>query len=132
MDGLLQRWSLETTQAGRDALFDELKAAGKFPDGTDDSWEDQVKSYPDIGALDSLEDRTRFTKRLLRKKEFAESEQESFAKQQERGLNPCDPDQEFELTAVQRFIGRFLSPQCPYYSALLYHGVGVGLSLIHI
>ena len=126
MDGLLQRWSLETTQAGRDALFDELKAAGKFPDGNDDSWEDQVKSYPDIGALDSLEDRTRFTKRLLRKKEFAESEQESFAKQREQGLNPCDPDQEFELTAVQRFIGRFLSPQCPYYSALLYHGVGVG------
>jgi hypothetical protein len=62
----------------------------------------------------------------MRKQEFAENKQESIATQMEKGVNPCDPDKEFELTPVQRFIGRFMSPQCPYQSALLYHGVGVG------
>jgi hypothetical protein len=128
MEDILKRWSLETTQAGREAIFQELKEAGKFPNPTwtNESWEHDTKSYPDIGRIDSYEDRKVFTERLLKKGEFAESKQESIAEQKARGVNPCDPDQEFELTPVQRFIGRFLSPQCPYYSALLYHGVGVG------
>jgi len=128
MEDILKRWSLETTQAGREAIFQELKEAGKFPNPTwtNESWEHDTKSYPDIGRIDSYDDRKVFTERLLKKGEFAESKQESIAEQKARGVNPCDPDQEFELTPVQRFIGRFLSPQCPYYSALLYHGVGVG------
>ena len=128
MGDLLKRWSLETTQAGREAIFQELKEAGKFPDPTwtNETWEHDIKSYPDIGRIDSYDERKIFTQRLFKKGEFSESKQESIAEQMARGVNPCDPDQEFELTPVQRFIGRFLSPQCPYYSALLYHGVGVG------
>ena len=33
---------------------------------------------------------------------------------------------EFEYTPVQRFIAQFMSPETPYNSMLLYHGVGVG------
>jgi hypothetical protein len=84
-----------------------------------DEWEDSAGLYPDT------ED-PRFTEKLMRKQEFAENKQESIAEQEKQGVNPCDPDREFELTSTQRFIGRFLSPQCPYQSALLYHGVGVG------
>ena len=84
-----------------------------------DVWEEEAGLYPDT------ED-PRFTEKLMQKQEFAENKQLTIAEQQKEGVNPCDPDKEFELTPVQRFIGRFLSPQCPYQSALLYHGVGVG------
>jgi hypothetical protein len=125
---LLQQWALAGSQAERDSLFQRLKEEGKFPDATwtNDSWDVDTNAYPDIGAIDSLEDRQRFTQGLFKKLEFAESRQDSIQEQIKKGVNPCDPDAEFELTPVQRFVGRFLSPQCPYQSALLYHGVGVG------
>ena len=84
-----------------------------------DEWESEAGLYPDT-------DDPRFAEKLMRKQEFAENKQESIQQQMDNNFNPCDPDNEFELTPVQRFIGRFLSPQCPYLSALLYHGVGVG------
>jgi len=77
------------------------------------------------GLYPTLDD-PNFTQKLLQKQEFYENRQESLKSQAEQGVNPCDPEGEFELTPVQRFIGRFLSPECPYQSALLYHGVGVG------
>ena len=102
----------------RDELMVEVSKRGLFPASMDD-WEAEAGLYPDT------ED-PRFTQKLMQKLEFAENKQDSIEEQQKEGANPCDPDKEFELTPVQRFIGRFLSPQCPYQSALLYHGVGVG------
>ena len=34
--------------------------------------------------------------------------------------------EEFEYTAVQKFVAQFMSPKTPYNGMLLYHGVGVG------
>ena len=107
--------------AQRDEWFKNGQGASLYPAiMTDiDAWESEAGLYPDL-------DDPRFTEKLMRKQEFAENKQESIRSQMEDGVNPCDPDKEFELTPSQRFIGRFLSPQCPYQSALLFHGVGVG------
>ncbi len=105
----------------RDMILRELRQRNLFPRVYDYETvlEQQIGLYPDI------ED-PQFTKKLLRKQEFSENRQDPLQDQFESGVNPCDPEGEFELTPVQRFIGRFLSPECPYQSALLYHGVGVG------
>ena len=119
---ILKDWNDYTlTFAQRDELLADIQRMGLYPSimSKADEWEAEAGLYPD------LED-PRFAEKLMRKQEFAENRQDSILKQMEEGVNPCDPDKEFELTPVQRFIGRFLSPQCPYQSALLYHGVGVG------
>lgn len=121
-EDILQRWnSYDLTFAQRDELLKEIQSQGLYPSimSAVDEWETEGGLYPDV------ED-PRFAEKLMRKQEFAENRQDSIATQMEEGVNPCDPDKEFELTPVQRFIGRFMSPQCPYQSALLYHGVGVG------
>ena len=119
---LLERWNnYEIPFAQRDEWFREAQRAKLYPAVmTDiDAWESEAALYPDL-------DDPRFTEKLMRKQEFAENRQDNIRTQIENGVNPCDPDKEFELTPSQRFIGRFLSPQCPYQSALLFHGVGVG------
>lgn len=119
---ILGRWnSYDLSFEQRDTLLEEVQRLGLYPTimNTMDEWESEAGLYPDT------ED-PKFAEKLMRKQEFAENRQDSILQQKEEGVNPCDPDREFELTPVQRFIGRFLSPQCPYLSALLYHGVGVG------
>ena len=116
-EDILKKWEVLPIEQ-RDELMTEIGKRGLYPAAIDD-WEAEAGLYPDT------ED-PRFTQKLMRKLEFAENKQDSIEEQQKEGANPCDPDKEFELTPVQRFIGRFLSPQCPYQSALLYHGVGVG------
>jgi hypothetical protein len=121
-ESLLKKWnSHELSFNERDTLLEEIRTLGLYPQimTINDEWESEAGLYPDI-------DDPRFAEKLMSKQEFAENKQESIADQMNDGVNPCDPDKEFELTPVQRFVGRFLSPQCPYLSALLYHGVGVG------
>jgi hypothetical protein len=119
---LLEKWNdYALSFEERDALIEALQKRRLLPriQSEMDEWETEGGLYPD------LED-PRFAEKIMRKQEFAENKQESILTQIESNVNPCDPDREFELTPVQRFISRFLSPQCPYQSALLYHGVGVG------
>ena len=119
---ILARWnSYDLTFEQRDTLLGEIQQLGLYPElmNANDEWEREGGLYPDTQD-------PRFAEKLMRKYEFSENRQDSVQKQAEDGVNPCDPDKEFELTPVQRFIGRYLSPQCPYLSALLYHGVGVG------
>ncbi len=78
----------------------------------------------DYGLYPSLDD-PNFHQKLLQKLEFAENKQDSIT-DEDREQNLCGDGREFELSAVQRFVARFLAPECPYQSALLYHGVGVG------
>jgi len=121
-DEILRQWNgYELTFEQRDALLEDIRSLGLYPEimKASDEWEAEAGLYPDTQD-------PKFAEKLMRKQEFAENKQDSIAKQLEDGVNPCDPDKEFELSPVQRFIGRFLSPQCPYLSALLYHGVGVG------
>lgn len=116
---LLDRWFKETDFDIRDRLLVILKERKLFPQDETDKIEDEGALYPDI------ED-PRFIEKLLRKREFAENKQRSMADILAEGEDLCDPTKEFELSPVQRFISRFLSPETPYNSALLYHGVGVG------
>ena len=102
-----------------DALFAEIQRRGSYPSLVTNGWERAGALYPET-------DDPIFIEKLLQKQEFAENLQESLAEQQRRKENPCDTQEEFELTPVQRFVSRFLSPQCPYVSALVFHGVGVG------
>lgn len=115
---LLAQWETETDMDARDKLYKELQERRLFP-ATTDAWEAEAGLYPGT-------DDPRFVEKLMLKQEFAENFQESFGTQQKRGVNPCDSQEEFELTPTQRFVSRFMSPQCPYTSALLFHGVGVG------
>jgi hypothetical protein len=105
----------------RDLLLAEITKKGFFPRlyETSDALEKAAGLYP------ATED-PRFIQKLMMKAEFAEAKQDSIADQAKAGVNPCEATEEYELTPVQRFVSRFLSPQCPYQSALLYHGVGVG------
>jgi len=73
--------------------------------------------YPDI-------DDTAFLSKLLRKREFRETQQVKITDETLQD-NVCDV-QEFEYTSTQKFVGQFMSPETPYNGMLLYHGVGVG------
>lgn len=120
-DELLTVWAdvLEDNMERRDSILAEMQKRKLFPSSEMSSWETEAGLYPDS-------DDPRFMEKLMKKQEFIENAQESLGEQQKRGDNLCDTERDFELTSVQRFISRFLSPQCPYQSALLYHGVGVG------
>jgi hypothetical protein len=143
---ILDRWNDENrfnenslTFEERDKIFPEILRRGLFPNSMQ-SWEEDAGLYPEAPSLyttssgPSTEEPyfmgdPKFVEKLLRKKEFLDTRQKSIAEQAEevkKGKNPCDPEGEFELSATQRFVSRFLSPQCPYNSALLFHGVGVG------
>jgi hypothetical protein len=140
---LLELWRTTTDFRVRDQIYKAMKKKGLFPQLDEDLIEDKGGLYP------SYED-PRFVEKLLRKQEFIENKQESWANKvarqrkgaaaestddilslMEQAPGSCSKNQpgevkEFELTPSQRFIGQFLSPKTPYMSALLYHGVGVG------
>lgn len=103
-----------TGGAGEKAALEQANAVA-FSDYA----EAQFGLYPDL-------DDPRFHEKLFHKLEFAENKQLSLAQLKEKADTICNPNAEFELSPVQRFVSRYLSAQCPYQSALLYHGVGVG------
>lgn len=116
---LLNAWYREEDMIKRDGLYKALKERNLFPNDKTATWETEAGLYPDT------EDPA-FIQKIMIKQEFAENLQQSLRSQQYEKKNPCNSHEEFEISPVQRFISRFLSPQTPYASALLYHGVGVG------
>jgi len=109
---LLEQWLIETDTSRREMLLKELEARKLIPDDAD--FDNTYGLYPEI-------DDENFLMKLFHKREFAENKYESI-----EDLATCSGNVEFELSPVQRFISNFLSGKTPYYSALLYHGVGVG------
>ena len=116
---LIERWRAEEDFDRRNELLEELRAANIFPQTFVDDWEEEGGLYP------GLED-PNFVPKLMRKREFQESKQPSVKESFESGKDKCRSTEDFELSPVQRFIGRLLNPRSPYHSALLFHGVGVG------
>lgn len=114
---LMDQWLLETDPERREVLINEMISKNMFPD--DNDYEDKYGLYPE------LED-PNFIRKLFNKREFGENKSESIEYQIESGVNFCDPNMEFEVTPLQRFVKNFLSGKTPYNSALLYHGVGLG------
>jgi hypothetical protein len=90
-----------------------------FEQNDQDIYERSAGLYPDIEDPE-------FIQKLMQKKEFQDSKQESVAKILAKGKDKCLDVEEFELSSVQKFLSRFLNPNTPYHSALVYHGVGVG------
>jgi len=146
MSSLWDKWDTETDPKKRAELYDTLtlrhdpplfprfssvdsslsaynkqQGGGLNSEGAafSDYVEGQFGLYPDL-------DDPRFHEKLFHKLEFAENKQLSLAQLKEKADTICNPNAEFELSPVQRFVSRYLSAQCPYQSALLYHGVGVG------
>lgn len=124
---LLHLWDITDEEEEREQLFKYLvnqrKLFPAYKGGAEGEFSDEVER--EYGLYPSIDD-PRFHEKLFQKLEFAENKQESIADLVAKGVNPCDTSAEFELSPVQRFVSRFLSAQCPYQSALLYHGVGVG------
>ncbi len=103
----------------RNVLVQKMLQMRAFPEEEEDRIEKEGWLYPDL--KDPF-----FLSKLLDKREFADSLQQSIKDRIERGDDPCSQTDDFELTPVQRFVSNFLAPTTPYQSALLYHGVGVG------
>ncbi len=149
---LLERWDVETDFKKRNELLQQMTELGLFPEEEETKLETKYGLYPDLPDPQSKLYNRDFLKKLLRKQEFIEDRQEGIkdrlekddtvqdlfellesdasacgsytkGKQSEDTTPIVTP---FELSPTQRFIGRFLSPQSPYNSALLFHGVGVG------
>lgn len=116
---LLERWRTETDMDERDELLEQLIENNIFPGSEQDAWELEGGLYPDL-------DDPRFLPKLLRKREFQESKQKSVKDSLAEGKDRCRASEDFELSSVQRFVSRVLSPRTPYNSCLFYHGVGVG------
>lgn len=128
---LYMRWLTTKDVGQRDQLIEELKQKNLFPGGyfatKIQELEEEAGLYPDTGYYSDGKDADPlFLTKVLKKREFAETKQKSMAELLAEGTNLCDKTRTFELSPVQRFISRFLSPATPYNSALLFHGVGVG------
>lgn len=116
--GLLEKWRKETDFDERDELLHQMEIAGIFPK-EQDQYEIDGGLYPDLRDPS-------FLPKLLRKREFQESKQKSIKDSLAEGGDKCRSSEDFELSSVQRFVSRVLSPRTPYSSSLFYHGVGVG------
>lgn len=117
---LLKEWRrTDLPFSERDSILDQLIENNIFPGKEQDDYEVQGGVYPGL-------DDPQFLPKLIRKREFQESKQVSLKEQMASGVDKCRTTEDFEITPVQRFVSRLLSPRTPYHSALLYHGVGVG------
>lgn len=121
MESILNKWRYEKDPSAKNELLEELFKEGIFPT----SEEFDMFMGADAGLYPDIRDEN-FVENLMRKQEFHESKQEPIAKKYATKKESCRSTEDFELSSVQRFIGRLLSPNTPYNSALLYHGVGVG------
>jgi hypothetical protein len=112
---LIELWDTTVNFEERDIIVKELQRRNLFPSASLSKWEYETGAYPDTKDPE-------FLQKLLAKREFAESLQTTWKPR----TDPCEDDNTFEVTPVQRFVANFMSPKTPYMSALLFHGVGVG------
>lgn len=114
-DDLVKKWEEEPLNyATRDKLVEEMMKQGVRPDTWISDRDIATGLYPDIDDPD-------FAAKLTRKTEFASLRSSAIDE------DTCARSkQQFEKTAVQRLIARFLHPSTPYNGILLHHGVGVG------
>jgi hypothetical protein len=110
---LLKKYELSSDPNEREELLSRMSVRDLFP-SEEINYETVYGLYPDI-------DDKNFLVKLFHKREFAENKLTDINK-----LTTCEGRVEFEITPVQRFVANYLSGKTPYYSALIYHGVGVG------
>ena len=137
---LLDKWRTATDIQDQYDALEELFANNIFPSEDHPTWESEGGLYPDPQFPRPTADRGEWQKwyedtihgvapgedflpKLMRKREFQESLQPAI---RDLSIDKCRLSEDFQITPVQRFVSRLLSPRTPYTSALLYHGVGVG------
>ena len=107
---LVERWRLTKEKDEKDLLFKQILERGLFPKEMPHDfqtmWETTGGLYPDY-------DDPLFLVKLIRKREFQESKQPSVKESLEKGEDRCRTTEDFELSSVQRFVSRFLSPRTP-------------------
>ena len=114
----------ETNEGEEENEDEEAKFTGIINDKEDEYPPTDLnrQDYED-GLYPDIEDEA-YLEKLLAKREFRESKQPKITDKILQ-TDICKVN-EFEYTPVQRFIAQFMSPNTPYNSMLLYHGVGVG------
>jgi len=137
---LLAAWRTSVDIKDQYDTLEKLFENNIFPQEDHPTWESQGGLYPDPNFPRTTAERGEwqewyadtmrgvhagedFLPKLMRKREFQESLQPSIKDLQ---VDKCRLTEDFQITPVQRFVSRLLSPRTPYRSALLYHGVGVG------
>ena len=105
-------WDPSRSLMERDSIVEAMKQKEIYPSDWMHTRESTLGLYPD--TLDP-----KFAAHLFEKKEF--SDLQSVRKE----TDTCG-SANFDITAVQRLIARFMNPDTPYTSTLLFHGVGVG------
>ena len=137
---LLDRWRTATDIKEQYDTLEELFKNNIFPSEDHPTWESEGGLYPDpqfprptdakgewqawyADTVRSVAPADDFLPKLMRKREFQESLQPPITS---LDVDKCRLSEDFQITPVQRFVSRLLSPRTPYNSALLYHGVGVG------
>jgi len=122
---LIELYNKSSSSDERDILLSKMTLAGLFPSESQEGQEGQESqeqniNYDKYGVYPDIEDNN-FLVKLFHKREFAENKIVNINQ-----LTTCNGNVDFEVSPVQRFVTNFLSGKTPYYSALLYHGVGVG------
>ena len=110
---LLEKYKISSDPDEREELLSRMSIRDLFPSEEID-YESIYGLYPDV-------DDKKFLLKLFHKREFAENRITDINK-----LATCEGKVEFEITPVQRFVANYMSGKTPYYSALIYHGVGLG------
>lgn len=99
----------------RDTLIEAMRIRKLLPTEETVMFEVIGKLYPDI-------DRPDFVKKISFKKEFAQLQSKAILDDDLCSKLKMD----FDTTNIQKLIARFINPETPYNSMLLFHGVGVG------
>lgn len=95
---------------------------GKFADDVDEQSPIRHSSYVSYPELDDK----KFNHKISHKKEFNRNQPRPLSQDYDNESSQRCSLADFEMTPHQKTVKTFMSPNTPYNSLLLYHGVGVG------
>ncbi len=122
----------ETNPQNRDAIMKVLTSYELVPEEIENGYGLYPAFYNDNQLLENIKrdpalNRNTFIQNLMKKSEYAYTKSSIQDLRDNQTIDVCKTTQEeFEITPVQQFVANFIHPRTPYYSMLLYHGVGVG------
>ncbi len=122
----------ETNPQNREAIMKVLSSYDLVPKDTNEGYGLYPPFYDDAQLLENIKkdpllNRNTFIQNLMKKSEYAYTKSSIQDLQENQSIDVCKTTkEEFEITPVQQFVANFIHPRTPYYSMLLYHGVGVG------
>jgi len=122
----------EANPQNREAIMKVLSSYDLVPKETNEGYGLYPPFYDDAQLLENIKkdpllNRNTFIQNLMKKSEYAYTKSSIQDLLENQTIDVCKTTrEEFEITPVQQFVANFIHPRTPYYSMLLYHGVGVG------